>query len=645
MMLVWLAAFGKNGSLRAAASFDQDIRPLFDSYCVSCHGPEKQKAGLNLAVFTNNAAIQRAPKTWQKVQQQVRDREMPPKSKPQPSNDQYTLLLEWCEQVIRHPDLAGLPPDPGHVAPRRLNRLEYNNTVRDLFGITSRPADAFPADGGGGGGFDNNADTLFVPPILMERYLEAAGKIVREAPVERLAPFKASWHISEDSIAKKTFQFQARRVFRRPPEKAEIDRFTELYRTLRKNGTAHIDAIRTVTVAMLVSPSFLFRIEPEPTAAGPVPLGDFELASRLSYFLWASTPDDALLDLAAKGRLHEPDIIEAQCRRMLLDPKVNAFAESFVGQWLGTRNLKTTTRPDPGKFPVYTDALRDAMCDEPVLCFVHQARANRPILDWLDADYTFVNAELARHYGLDTNITPNLSATLERVQLKEKNRGGLLGMGAVLTLTSYPLRTSPVLRGRWVLEEVLGTPPPPPPPLVPGLPSDDSPKEGLTFRQRLEKHREKPECASCHARMDPLGFGMENFDPIGRWRSEIGGKPVDASGELPGNLKFEGPAALKTILLQRKDLFLRNYVERMLSYALGRGLDYYDAPAIQRILERLDKEHAGAQSLVLGVATSYPFLFRPGRTQQTASLKPTDQPRLEPASARIRSAQASNQHP
>jgi hypothetical protein len=295
-------------------------------------------------------------------------------------------------------------------------------------------------------------------------------------------------------------------------------------------------------------------------------------------------------------------------KRMLRDPKARALAENFAGQWLRVRELKTTVQPDPNRFRRFTPELREAMHDETIEFFAAMIRDDASLLTLLDSEHTYLNETLAQHYGLtNLNVT---GRQLRRVALPDRTRGGVLGMGAVLTLTSYPQRTSPVLRGKWVLEELLGQPPPPPPPDAGGLPAEDAPRNGLTFRQRLEQHRKKPQCAGCHSRLDPLGFGLENFDAIGRWRTAIGGESVDASGVMSSGEEFTGPAELKKLLLARKDEFARNATERMLAYALGRGIEFYDMPSIAKITETLKHDGYRSSTLVTEIVKSYPFQFR-----------------------------------
>jgi hypothetical protein len=498
--------------------------------------------------------------------------------------------------------------DPGAKVIHRLNRTEYNHTIRDLLGVDTRPADRFPADGGGGGGFDNNADTLFVPPILMEKYLLAAEEVLAAAEPGRLIHARPVWFRRERSVAADNVAWFARRAFRRPVEADEVERLLKLYDRARAKGHSFELALKSAYKAVLVSPSFLFRGETEQTAGAAWRINPHELATRLSYFLWSSMPDEELFRAADSGTLADAAELERQVRRMLRDPKARALAENFTGQWLGTKRLHTTVSPDRRRFPQYTDALRDAMAAEPIEFFGSLLAEDASLLRLLDADYTFANADLGKFYGL-TNVT---ATNLVRVPLTDRNRGGIIGMAAVLTQTSYPLRTSPVLRGRWILEEVLGTPPPPPPPLVATLPADDKVKEGLTFRQRLEKHRENKNCAACHDRLDPMGFALENFDAIGRWRTEVDKQPVDARGVLTNGEEVNGPVELKAALLKRKQLFLRHLTEKMLAYALGRGLEHYDVMSVKEIAERVAKSDYRATALVVEVARSYPFLWRRG---------------------------------
>ena len=607
-LTTWFVLFAATLVAVGDDGFVRDLKPQLDKFCLDCHGGRKTKAGVNLAGFTNTVSLYHEPALWDKVIRQLDERQMPPEDKPQPTADERLHLVESLKKLLDNPDPALVPRDPGAVVAHRLNRTEYNLTVRDLLGVDTHPADNFPVDGGGGGGFDNNADTLFVPPILMEKYLAAAEDVLAAARPERLLVATPTWSRRDRWVAEDNLRWFATRAFRRPVAADEINRLLPLYDRARARGGSFELAVKSAYKAVLVSPNFLFRIEQEPAGKAPARLNDYELASRLSYFLWSSMPDDELFALAATGRLADVQVLEAQVRRMLADRKARTLAEQFTSQWLGTKTLATTSNPDRGRFPQYNDALRNAMMTEPVEFFAALLRDDSSLLQLLDADFTYANADLARLYGL-SNIT---ATNFVRVTLPDRRRGGIVGMAAVLTKTSYPLRTSPVLRGKWILEEILGTPPPPPPPLVKTLPANDEKHDGLTFRQQLEQHRKDPNCAGCHSRMDPLGFALENFDAIGGWRDRVAGQPVDASGTLVGGDKVNGVIGLKDALLARKQLFLRHLTEKMLAYGLGRGLEYYDIPAVKQIVERMGRNDSRATSLILGVVNSYPFQWRRG---------------------------------
>jgi mono/diheme cytochrome c family protein len=605
--------------------FEKDVRPLLETYCFNCHGGDKVKGDVSLASAKSDEAIQAGPKLWQRILTQLSDQTMPPVSKPQPSMVQRQLLIDYITHRLENLDLAKLPKDPGRVTIRRLNRNEYDNTMRDLLGVNTRPADTFPADGGGGGGFDNNADTLFVPPVLMEMYLKAAGEVLAAADASRIVTVKPEGAKSPREAARECIERFATRAWRRPVTTQEVDRLLPLFDRANEKfsrgpnrdpkgsaprGDPFADSVKLACKAVLVSPHFLFRVEQDQPTKEPYPINDFELASRLSYFIWASMPDDELFKLARDGKLCEDSVIDQQVRRMLKDPKSKALAEHFGGQWLGFVALRTTANPDRKKFPQFTPALRDAFYDQAVEFVDSIFRDDRSLLTLIDADYTFVNETLAKHYGLKTPEKIK-GQELRRVALTDKTRGGVLGLGAIQTVTSYPLRTSPVLRGKWVLETILGSPPPPPPPEAGKLPEDDAPVAGLSLREQLERHRKDANCASCHARMDPLGFGLENFDAIGRWRDKDGSdKPIDAVGTLPTGETVRGPAELRAVLFRKKDAFTHTLTEKMLAYALGRGLEPYDRVAVKKISDELARSEYKSAMLVSAIARSYPFRNR-----------------------------------
>lgn len=409
----------------------------------------------------------------------------------------------------------------------------------------------------------------------------------------------------------------ATRAYRRPVTKDELDRLLKLADARIKAGDKWEAAMQFALTAALVSPKFLFRVELDdrPTAADPHPIDEYQLASRMSYFIWSSMPDQELFDLAAKKQLAAN--LDAQVKRMLRDPKARSLTDNFVVQWLQLQPLKNAN-PDPKKFPQFNDGLKAAMLTETKLFFAEIVREDRSILDALDADFTYVNGPLARLYGIPHGGKGGGRRNYEefvRVELKGTNRGGVLTQASVLTVTSNPGRTSPVKRGRYVLEQLLGTPPPPPPPDVPELEKDGKAVNAGTLRQQMEAHRANPACANCHAKMDGLGFGLENFDAIGGFRTKDGDAAIDSSGELPGNVKFTGPAELKKVLLSKKDQFAKCLAEKMLTYALGRGLEFYDRRAVDGITAAVAKGDYKFSALVTEIVKSDPFRMRRGKNQ------------------------------
>ncbi len=411
--------------------------------------------------------------------------------------------------------------------------------------------------------------------------------------------------------AKKILSALARRAYRRPVTDSDIQPLLSFYRAGRsKRGFE--GGIESALQRMLVSPAFLFRIERDPANSAPgtaYRIGDLELASRLSFFLWSSIPDDELLDLAERGKLKDPSVLKAQARRMLADLRSNALVSNFATQWLSLRKLDTMS-PDPKVFPDFDENLREALQRETELFLDSMLREDRGVLELLNADYTFLNERLARHYG----IPDIFGSHFRRVTLNDEKRRGLLGQSSVLAATSYANRTAPTLRGKWVLENMLGTPPPPPPPNVPSLKEDDD-KEGkvLTMRQRMERHRANPACAVCHTRMDPLGFALENFDALGKWRTAEGPTTIDPSGVLPDGTRFQGPAELRKILSSHPEQFVGTVTEKLLTYALGRGVEYYDEPVIRRIVREAAPGEYRWSSIIMGIVNSTPFQMRRSR--------------------------------
>ncbi|HVW84571.1 MAG TPA: DUF1592 domain-containing protein, partial [Bryobacteraceae bacterium] len=416
----------------------------------------------------------------------------------------------------------------------------------------------------------------------------------------------------EEPCARKILSALSRRAYRRPVTEADLKPLMSFYAAGRK-ARDFDNGIEMALRAMLVSPDFLFRVEHDPAGAAPGSVhrvNDYELASRLSFFLWSSIPDDQLLSLADQGKLKDPKVVEQQVARMLDDPKSKAFVNNFAGQYLYLRNL-ALQKPDPDEYPEFDNNLRKSFEQETRLFFNAILRENRPVTELLDAKFTFVNQRLAEFYGIPNVYGPQF----RRVELTDPNRGGILGQGSLLTVTSYPNRTSVVQRGKWVLENLLGTPPPPPPPNVPSL--DPHGKSGkLSMRQAMEMHRANPVCASCHSRMDPIGFALENFDGVGAWRTEDNGSPIDASGKLPDGTTFNGAAGLKKLLLtQHRDEFLSTFTEKLMTYALGRGLEPYDAPAVRAIMRDAAKQNDTIPALINSIVRSPQFQMR--RTRES----------------------------
>ena len=411
----------------------------------------------------------------------------------------------------------------------------------------------------------------------------------------------------ETGCATRILTTLARRAYRRQVDEGDVQALMDFYDAGRRDGDFDT-GIQFALERLLVSPDFLFRIEHDPVdaASGTVyAVTDVELASRLSFFLWSSVPDDELLNLAERGVLREPGVLDGQVRRMMTDPRAGALTENFVGQWLYLRNLDGHY-PDPAGFPEFDENLREAFQRETELFIDDQIRADRSVLELMSADYTFVNERLARHYG----IPGVYGSRFRRVDLDSAQRGGLLGHGSLLTVTSYPNRTSPVLRGKFVLENLLGSPPPEPPPNVPALEEQNEDGELQSMRAAMAQHRENPACRACHAAMDPIGFALENYDAVGKWRSDFAGEPVDASGVLPDGAAFDGLDGLRDLLLSRPDDFVGTVTEKLLIYALGRGLEYYDMPAVRGIVRTAAENDYRWSSILVGVVESIPFQMR-----------------------------------
>jgi hypothetical protein len=624
-------------SPRPCPDFERDVAPLIEKYCVSCHDAASARGKLVLENAPGSPSSTRREAPWRLVADVLKNRSMPPEGEPSPHQDELETINLWLDQAVFGEERAR-----AGINVRRLNRAEYNNTIRDLIGLDLRLADDFPSDDAGYG-FDNIADVQATPPVLLEMYVAAAERAVAGAfasaevrerilhpPLDtvprafrRYTPpvvargekrlFLGHKAVVDPELARQRRIYDilrafADRAFRRPARHGELMRLLAIAEAAEKDGETSEQGIQLSLQAVLVSPHFLFRIEAasEDEAGGPaLPAHDFDLASRLSYFLWSSMPDETLLRLASDGALRRPDVLRTQVVRLMRDSRTRALAENFAGQWLQTRKLAEVA-PDPERFPEFDETLRAAMRQETERFFSEIQRQDRSVLEFLDADYTFVNSRLARHYGI-----PGVEGDhFRRVSLVGTPRGGVLTQGAILAVTSSPTRTSPVRRGKWILENLLGVSPPPPPSGVEALREGQEVGASGTLRQRLEAHRTDPACASCHRRMDPLGFGLENFDAVGRWRTEDEGGPIDASGTLSRSRTFRGPAELRALLLSRRDAFARCLSEKMLTYALGRGLTRADRREVDGIAEALAREGYRFSALVRAVVESRPFLER-----------------------------------
>jgi len=764
--------------------------PFLQKHCLQCHGEKKQEGELVLNGFSDEASVLKGRKILTRALKMITSGEMPPEKQARPTLPEIEGFKSSLAAIFERADRTA-KPDPGRIAMRRLNRVEYNNTVRDLLGIDFNASEDFPNDETGHG-FDNISDVQWFSSVLMERYLAASESVVNRAIVvtaakpphrqqhgqymepagegapktkfrpinnekpdspihtgplnvpytvpadgeyifkvraygkvepgqsvalamlvngsgvpqpandaevgtlfgaalKSLRPFKilkvaevkardeksaevfevkvpAGTHLDRIAVAllkptdgkpvpalfvewmslegpldtrpafqrknldcppgkdklahtRDVFSKLASKAYRRPATNSELDRLLKVVSDTEARGEKWEAGMQLAVRSILVSPKFLFRPEFDALSADPRPIGDYEMASRLSYFLWSSMPDDELFALAAKNELTKN--LDAQVKRMLKDPKSRALVENFAMQWLQLRRLSLVS-PDEKLFPKFNLKLRNAMLEETTLFIDSIIREDRSILDFIDADYSFMNDVLAQHYGIaDVNgnrpgrkyLKPKgeliQGSQFKRVTFSDGERGGLLTQASLLTVTSNPTRTSPVKRGKWVLEQLLGTPPPPPPPNVPELESGAVLKG--TLRQRMEQHRANASCASCHARMDPIGFAFENFDAIGAFRQKDGEHPIDPAGTLPSGQNFKGYQDLRTILKEKKAEFSRCLAEKLLTYALGRGLEMYDTRSVDRICDALAKNTFTFSTLAIEIVRSEPFRLRRGK--------------------------------
>jgi hypothetical protein len=617
----------------ASIDFKSTVAPLLEKYCTDCHSGDKPKGDLSLE-FASPSQVEPRLNSDHKLFEKMADRlatgKMPPPKKKQPTESERDLLLTWigrdllADYAARH----GL----GRVARvRRLSKVEYANTVRDLFYFSEFKADDLPPDDLGYG-FDNIADLLSVSPNHLELYLKTAEQAIVQLdktakPSPNWAKKDGTYWEPDDGVflpikdvelrfnnnqvrVRKVLEKFLPRAYRRPVTKEELDRlmiFAQL--SLAQEGESFIRPKSTYAPlrAALCSPYFLYRVEEDPPQ-GSAPINEYELASRLSYFLWSSMPDDELFVLAERHELRAHQ--DEQVRRMLKDPKARALTENFAQQWLHLAALKHAA-PDPKQFPAFDEPLRQAMREETERFVSHVIDKDCSIMEFLDADYTFLNERLAKLYGIE-------GVSGEEFRLVKldaaSHRGGLLTQGSILTLTSPPTRTSPVKRGVWVLQTLFNDPPSPPPADVPPLEAKGNVLTG-SVRHVLEAHRANAQCAGCHSKIDPYGLALENFNAIGAWRSTDGGASIDASGALPDGQKYRDLTEFRGLLNERKDDFRRAFVQQLLIYALGRGLEYSDRNAIQQICASAAAQQDRFSGVILAIINSDVFQKRTAAPQ------------------------------
>ncbi len=599
----------------AAKTFKSEVKPFITTYCMRCHSDKSPNGDVTFENVVKNSDGLAFKHLWNRASTQIAAHQMPPVSADkQPTEMERKAVVDWASGMKNL-----VPKDPGLFVIRRLNKREYGNTLHDIFGVDPAIARELP-DEVLGAGFTNT-----LSPLLIEKYLSIANDVLFRsfappgaAPTvvqRRLLGGLAPKGVDPTVAARKVARSLARLMFRRPPSEAELDVLLRVFALAKENGKSYPEALRLMVKATLVSPQFLYITPFQANSTSRttvsqemVALDDHQIASRLSYLLWATMPDAELSALADSGKLQYPDLIAAQSRRMLKDPRSRALFDGFGAQWLGLDKLEGKAF-DAKKFPQMTPKLRLAMYDEARLVFQEILRDNLNLITFIDSNSTYLNGSLATIYGMEQTVRGD---QMRRVTLANSNRGGILTMPGILAQSSFPNRTSPVNRGVWVLEQVLGEHVPPPPPNVPKLEKQD--KEviaTMTLRQRTELHRSNPACMNCHKTLDPIGFGLENFDAIGRWRRvDDSAGEIDATGELPGGHRFTTPGELKRIIADRKDDFCRNVTSKLLAYALGRQLEGYDEIVVDQIAESAKKDNYRMQSLVVNVVTSYPFIHR-----------------------------------
>ena len=598
-------------ALRADAerTFKEKVGPFVNKYCIKCHG-SRPEAGVNLQSALRAPGAASSFLHWKKAVANVKVHDMPPDHADKiPTDKERRQFIEWIGKLKYM-----APRDPGSFVIRRLSRVEYGNTLHDLYGVDPSIVDRLP-DEVVGEGYLNS-----ISPLQSELFLDIANKVIDQVvSLEGKAPTEVQKRLFGETpsngadfreAARQVARSLARDAYRRPPTEAELDVLVGIFDLARENQLGYTASLGLMWKAVLVSPQFLFitpAVEADSNDA-VVPLDDYQLASRLSYLLWSAPPDAELSVLADKGELHKPEVLRRQVERLLKHDRSRALFDGFGAQWLGVSGLENQTF-DSDVFPLITPTLRKAMMEEARLFFQSIVRENQSVFRFVDSDYTFLNEPLARLYGLEQSVQGPM---MRRVELDDPNRGGILGMPATLASTSFPNRTSPVRRGVWVLEQVLGERIPPPPPDIPELEEQDQKNtEGLTLRQRTELHQSDPTCANCHKVFDPIGFGLENFDAIGRWREKDDvGIAIDSAGTFPSGEGFSTPAELKRLLASRKADLARNLTERLMAYAIGRQLEGYDEIVIDQLMVKLAQDNYRMRTMITEVIGSYLFTHR-----------------------------------
>ncbi len=610
------------------------VQPVLENYCYGCHGYGAEEGGVTLDNLEELSQKDRvaAQESWLAVWRNMRAQTMPPADEDQPSQEERDLVGRWIESKVFRLDPAN--PDPGRVTIRRLNRDEYRYTIEDLFGYRYKVDENFPPDDTGYG-FDTIGDVLSISPLMTEKYFDAAQEIVKEVvPTDGKHDSKYKRVFFDgpppedakerEAYARKILKHFGTKAFRRPISDETLDRLVQIQQHISSQKDRTFEhGIAQSFAAMLISPQFLFRaeIQPEPNNPGKiVPVDEYALASRLSYFLWCSVPDDELMKLASEGKLREN--LHAQVDRMLDDPKSDRFIQRFIGQWLQAQDVESISidarralgiRDLGDSFRVFSKTVRRAMREETEMLFEYILKENRSVGELLTADYAFLNKPLAKFYGLE-EIKGLDDRQLKKVDLpKDSNRGGILTQGTFLVVTSNPTRSSPVKRGLFILDNILGSPPPPAPPDVPALEEVRQRGKKLTMREQMELHRSEALCKSCHARMDPLGLALEKFTYIGQFREEDDGQKIETAGKLITGEEFTNVRELSHVLAnERKVDFYRCLTEKMLTFALGRGLEYYDTPTVDTIVDDMLANDGKLRRMIHTLVDSAPFQKRRG---------------------------------